>query len=123
MTRHFTKDDALTPAEQAEVLALAAELKRTRFTAEAPTPLAAPNGVPRSVAVLFDNWFEDQDVIDDVLEVTDADPVEDTAMVSYRIALSTPDGPHLAAQQAYYRTSDDRIDYLRIMCSGFRPTT
>jgi ornithine carbamoyltransferase len=36
------------------VLALAAELKRTRHTAEAPTPLAAPNGVPRAVAVLFD---------------------------------------------------------------------
>jgi ornithine carbamoyltransferase len=54
VTRHFTKDDDLTPAEQAEVLALAAELKRTRHTAEAPTPLAAPNGVPRAVAVLFD---------------------------------------------------------------------
>ena len=54
MTRHFTKDDDLTPAEQAEVLALAAELKRTRHTAEAPTPLAAPGGVPRAVAVLFD---------------------------------------------------------------------
>ena len=54
MTRHFTKDDDLTPAEQADVLALAAELKRTRHTAEAPTPLAAPNGVPRAVAVLFD---------------------------------------------------------------------
>ena len=52
--RHFTRDDDLTPAEQAEVLALAAELKRTRHTAEAPTPLAAPNGVPRAVAVLFD---------------------------------------------------------------------
>jgi ornithine carbamoyltransferase len=52
--RHFTKDDNLTPAEQAEVLALAAELKRTRHTAEAPTPLAAPHGVPRTVAVLFD---------------------------------------------------------------------
>ncbi|MGY1625101.1 ornithine carbamoyltransferase [Geodermatophilus sp. SYSU D00965] len=52
--RHFLRDDDLTPAEQAEVLALAAELKRTRHTAEAPTPLAAPNGVPRAVAVLFD---------------------------------------------------------------------
>jgi ornithine carbamoyltransferase len=52
--RHFTKDDDLAPAEQAEVLALAAELKRTRHTAEAPTPLAAPQGVPRAVAVLFD---------------------------------------------------------------------
>ncbi|MGY1639361.1 ornithine carbamoyltransferase [Geodermatophilus sp. SYSU D00742] len=54
MTRHFLRDDDLSPAEQAEVLALAAELKRTRHTAEAPTPLAAPHGVPRAVAVLFD---------------------------------------------------------------------
>ncbi len=54
VTRHFLRDDDLTPAEQAEVLALAASLKATRHTAEAPTPLAAPNGVPRAVAVLFD---------------------------------------------------------------------
>ena len=50
MTRHFLKDDDLSPAEQAEVLALAAELKRTRHTADAPMPLAGP----RAVAVLFD---------------------------------------------------------------------
>jgi ornithine carbamoyltransferase len=50
VTRHFLKDDDLSPAEQAEVLALAAELKRTRHTAEAPMPLAGP----RAVAVLFD---------------------------------------------------------------------
>ena len=54
MIRHFTRDDDLTPAEQAEVLALAAELKRTRHTDAAPTPLRAANGVPRAVAVLFD---------------------------------------------------------------------
>jgi ornithine carbamoyltransferase len=52
--RHFTRDDDLNPAEQAEVLALAAQLKATRHTAEAPTPLRAPNGTPRTVAVLFD---------------------------------------------------------------------
>jgi ornithine carbamoyltransferase len=52
--RHFLRDDDLAPAEQAEVLALAAELKRTRHTEAAPTPLRAPNGVPRAVAVLFD---------------------------------------------------------------------
>jgi ornithine carbamoyltransferase len=48
--RHFLKDDDLSPAEQAEVLALAASLKATRHTTEAPTPLAGP----RAVAVLFD---------------------------------------------------------------------
>lgn len=45
--RHFLRDDDLSPAEQAEVLALAAQLKADRF---ARTPLAGP----QSVAVLFD---------------------------------------------------------------------
>ena len=54
MTRHFLTDDDLTPTEQAEVLALAASLKASRHTAGAPTPLRAPNGTPRAVAVLFD---------------------------------------------------------------------
>ena len=54
MIRHLTRDDDLTPDEQAEVLALAAELKRTRHTDAAPTPLRAAGGVPRAVAVLFD---------------------------------------------------------------------
>jgi ornithine carbamoyltransferase len=36
------------------VLALAASLKATRHTADAPTPLAVPNGGPRAVAVVFD---------------------------------------------------------------------
>ena len=52
--RHFLRDDDLTPDEQAEVLALAAELKAGRHTDTAPTPLRAANGVPRAVAVLFD---------------------------------------------------------------------
>jgi len=45
--RHFLADDDLTPAEQAEVLALAARLKRDRF---AERPLAGP----QTVALLFD---------------------------------------------------------------------
>jgi len=47
MPRHFLRDDDLSPREQAEVLALAAELKRDRF---AHRPLDGP----RAVAVLFD---------------------------------------------------------------------
>jgi ornithine carbamoyltransferase len=45
--RHFLRDDDLSPAEQAEVLALADQLKADRFGRRA---LAGP----RSVAVLFD---------------------------------------------------------------------
>jgi ornithine carbamoyltransferase len=47
MTRHFLRDDDITPAEQAEILDLAAELKRDRFSAK---PLAGP----QTVAVIFD---------------------------------------------------------------------
>lgn len=47
MTRHFLRDDDLTPAEQAEVLDLAAAMKADRFGYR---PLAGP----LSVAVLFD---------------------------------------------------------------------
>ena len=45
--RHFLRDDDLSPAEQAEVLRLAARLKADRFAAR---PLEGP----RAVAVLFD---------------------------------------------------------------------
>ncbi|MDL4822054.1 ornithine carbamoyltransferase [Actinomadura opuntiae] len=45
--RHFLRDDDLAPAEQAEVLDLAAKVKKDRF---AHRPLEGP----RSVAVLFD---------------------------------------------------------------------
>jgi len=47
MTRHFLRDDDLSPAEQAAVLDLAGQMKADRF---GHRPLAGP----RTVAVLFD---------------------------------------------------------------------
>ncbi len=47
MTRHFLRDDDLSPAEQGQVLDLAAAMKADRFAFQ---PLSGP----RSVAVLFD---------------------------------------------------------------------
>ncbi|PVG83017.1 ornithine carbamoyltransferase [Nocardioides gansuensis] len=47
MTRHFLRDDDLTPAEQAEVLALAAQMKAAPYDHK---PLAGP----RTVALVFD---------------------------------------------------------------------
>jgi ornithine carbamoyltransferase len=47
MTRHFLRDDDLTPAEQAEVLDLAAAMKADRWGRK---PLAGP----QTVAVIFD---------------------------------------------------------------------
>jgi ornithine carbamoyltransferase len=47
MTRHFLRDDDITPAEQATILELAAEIKADRW---GRTPLAGP----QTVAVIFD---------------------------------------------------------------------
>ncbi len=47
MIRHFLRDDDLTPQEQAEVLALAAELKKAPFSRR---PLEGPRGI----AVIFE---------------------------------------------------------------------
>jgi ornithine carbamoyltransferase len=47
MTRHFLRDDDLSPQEQAEVLALAAELKKDPVSRR-------PLDGPRGVAVIFD---------------------------------------------------------------------
>jgi ornithine carbamoyltransferase len=47
MTRHFLRDDDLTPEEQADVLALAADLKSAPFSRR---PLEGPRGV----AVIFE---------------------------------------------------------------------
>ena len=47
MTRHFLRDDDISPAEQAEILDLALRLKQDRW---AVTPLAGP----QTVAVIFD---------------------------------------------------------------------
>ena len=47
MVRHFLADDDLTPAEQAEVLDLAARLKAAPYDAR-------PYAGPQSVAMIFD---------------------------------------------------------------------
>ena len=47
MTRHFIRDDDLSPAEQAEVLALAKKLKADRHAAR-------PFEGPRAVGIIFD---------------------------------------------------------------------
>jgi len=47
VAKHFLKDDDLTPAEQAEIIERAIELKRDRFREK-------PFAGPKTVAVIFD---------------------------------------------------------------------
>ena len=76
-----------------------------------------PDGV---LDIVLENWFEEKDEISSV-QRAEAEPVLDTRHVSYRFEIDNPDGPHVAEQQAYYRVEDDRIVWMRVLCSGFRP--
>jgi len=79
---------------------------------------ASPDEV---VDVVLETWFGKTDHITGH-EVTVGGDVADTHLVSYRFEITNDDGPHLVEQQVYYRADvNDRIDYARIVCSGYRP--
>lgn len=65
-------------------------------------------------------WFEDSDELDEIVSVED-DGFADRRRVAYRFHGHNADGPFTVEQQAYYTESDGRIDYMRVLCSGFRP--
>jgi hypothetical protein len=72
------------------------------------------------VEILFGDWLEDTDHVDGI-EGIDADTVADRERVGYRFSVTNPDGRFLVEQQAYLSTRDGQIDWIRIVCSGFRP--
>ena len=64
-------------------------------------------------------WFGPTDHIDE-LEAVEVGSIADRERVAYRLRITNPDGLFLVEQQAYFGVDDDRISWLRIMCSGFR---
>ena len=69
--------------------------------------------------VIFGHWFEPADRIDAV-DAIECDVVADRRRVGYRFRVTNGAGTFLVEQQAYFDVARDRIDWLRIMCSGYR---
>lgn len=63
-------------------------------------------------------WFGDCQV--DEVERVDARAVGDRNHLAYRFTGQRPDGPFVIEQQAYYTEREGQIDWIRILCSGFR---
>jgi hypothetical protein len=63
-------------------------------------------------------WFGDCRI--DEIERVDATSVGDRNHVAYRFTGQRPDGRFVIEQQAYFTERDGRIDWIRILCSGFR---
>jgi hypothetical protein len=82
-------------------------------TWEASGPAEVVDGVLRV-------WFEDSDHLERLVSV-EADSVSDRERIAYRLEGHNPDGSFVVEQQAYYTERDGRIDWMRVLCSGFRP--
>ena len=70
--------------------------------------------------VILGKWFEPSDRID-AIEAIENGEVADRESVRYRFRVTNNDGAFLVEQQAYLGVADDRIAFLRVMCSGYRP--
>jgi hypothetical protein len=79
---------------------------------------------PQSVLdIVFGHWFEDSDSIE-ALESVETDEVADREQLRYRLAVRNPEGSFLVEQQGYLTTGEDgRIVWMRLVCSGYRPTS
>jgi hypothetical protein len=76
---------------------------------------------PRAVIdEILTTWFEESDQIERLI-ATETDAFADRERVGYRFEGHNPDGPFVVEQQAYYTECDGRIDWMRVVCSGFRP--
>ena len=78
------------------------------------------SGADAVIDILFGSWLEDKDRVE-ALEGVQEDAVADRERVGYRCSVTNPDGRFVFEQQAYLSARDGQIDWMRVVCSGFRP--
>ena len=77
---------------------------------------------PSGVEEVLRAWFEHPERDVEGIDATEPASVEDTLRVGWRVRGSDADGPFIYEQQAYLREDDGQVVWLRVMCSGPRPT-
>ena len=77
---------------------------------------------PDEIVGVLEEWFGEDDLIEGV-ELLERDGFADRQRVGYRLRVLRPAGQYLVEQQAYLSERDGQIGWLRIMCSGFRPSS
>jgi SnoaL-like protein len=90
------------------------------FRALTPRKFWEASSPQQVVDEILTTWFDDSDDIREVMSIRN-DAFADREHVAYQFSGETPDGPFVVEQQAYYTVRDGRIDWMRILCSGFRP--
>lgn len=79
-------------------------------------------GSPRAVVddIIFGVWFGPGDEIVELRAVT-CGQVADRERVTYRLGVRRDGVEHVVEQHAYFNFDGHRIDWIRILCSGYRP--
>ena len=72
------------------------------------------------VAEILPVWLEPSDQVDELVAVEEGE-FADRERVAYSVRGHNDDGPFVFEQQAYYTAHDGRIEWMRVLCSGFRP--
>jgi hypothetical protein len=73
------------------------------------------------IEIVFGSWFEDSDSIE-ALESVESGVVADREQIRYRLAVTNPEGSFVVEQQGYLTAGEDgRIEWMRLVCSGYRP--
>lgn len=70
--------------------------------------------------VVLGHWFASGNHIRELVSVT-TDRVCDCEHVAYRLRVRNADGDFVIEQQAYYTVDGGQIDWMRVLCSGYRP--
>jgi hypothetical protein len=70
--------------------------------------------------VIFGKWFGPGDAIEQV-EAVETAMVGDRGRLGYRLQVTNDDGRLVVEQQAFFDITGNKITWLRVLCSGFRP--
>ena len=77
-------------------------------------------GDPAAVLdIVLGRWFEPSDRFEELVLV-ESDAFADREQLRFRFRGTNADGPFVVEQQAYLSERDERIGWMRIVCSGFR---
>ena len=71
---------------------------------------------------VFAQWFEPTDDIYDTISIS-SDAITERQRVVYRFRVRNAEDDYVCEQTAYYDEIDGRISKLRILCSGFLPSS
>ena len=65
-------------------------------------------------------WLEESDHVEELVSL-ETGKFADRETMSYTLRGYNDNGPFVVEQQAYFATEGDRIVWMRVLCSGFRP--